>query len=175
MADRVVPVQNFGLMMAVGALSVFFATVGIVPACVLWGRCSSNPKRRVAECTLNEVLSNILLVDGDSHGHSPWQTQFCLCLQPGAIFRIQFMSGFSDNFQQNSRIVRSDEFLTIHMGADDSFHVLVNAPSESTPEYYHSIRQLQQEIENIPAVTRSMSRRIWHDADSGRVRQAIAV
>lgn len=147
------PVQDFGLMMAIGALLVIAAVVLTLPAMVLLGNVSSDPQRAWGEGLLDGELRRIVgWVE-----HRPWP----ILLAVGAVTilaaiglgRLQVESDFTKNFRADSNIVQSYNYVENRLGGAGVWDVMVPAPERLDVEYLRRLKRLESRLNEEVVVT----------------------
>jgi predicted RND superfamily exporter protein len=161
LACRIVPVGEFGTMMALGSMLVFVATMGLLPGGVLIGRVHTDPAPAPAERHLTAALDHILAVVNRYPGRVAAVGVGFLIFTALGIMRLEVATDFDENFRQSSRIVRSFRFISERMGTIATFDVLVDAPPPGEPQKFNQflddLRALQKDLAAVPNVTGTMS------------------
>lgn len=143
LASRVVPVQNFGAMMAIGSVLVFAAAAGFVPGGALLGRYATDPGRTPGEGRLDAWLNRVI----SGVQRHPWVVAGTSATLLGATgigcFRLQVATDFQDNFRESSPIVQSYDFLAERLGAVAAVDVMVDSPAKPTAPFFEKLKALQ--------------------------------
>lgn len=157
LASQVVPVQNFGGMLAIGSLLVFLAVIALVPSGVLLGRFDTDPHPPPGEGKLIAGLNRVMhLVEK----HPRWLvvgSVVVVALATSGSLRLEVATDFSDNFREDSPIVQSYEFLAKRLGPVASMDVIVDTPETVTPEFVDNLAHLQQDIEHLDGIEGTVS------------------
>lgn len=181
LVSQVTPVRSFGLMVAIGALFVFVAAVGILPGGALFGRRNhddgtaneapesagrshwvgryllDDPRPAPGESRLTEGLGTIV----SSVERHPWRVALATIALLGfaaiGFFRLQVATDFTENYRENSPIVQSYKFLAERTGVVASLDVLVDTPRQVTAEFLERVRDLQRDLEQVPGVVSTLS------------------
>jgi uncharacterized protein len=161
LASRIVPVGEFGTMMALGSMLVFIAVIGLLPGGVLIGRVHTDPARAPGEAKVTAGLNRII----DLVERYPKRVAgigiAVLLLAALGITRLEVATDFDENFRQSSRIVRSYRFVSEHMGTISMFDVLIDAPRPAQQQQFNKflddLRGLQHDLDEFPGVTGTMS------------------
>ncbi len=161
LASRIVPVGEFGTMMALGSMLVFVAVAGLLPGGVLLGRYHVDPARAPGEDRLAAALNGIVgLVERHPRIVAVLGLAF-LAFTTVGILRLEVATDFDENFRQNSRIVQSYRFVSERMGTISMFDILIDAPQpkeqQAFNEFLDELRGLQRDLAEQPGVTGSMS------------------
>jgi hypothetical protein len=159
--SRIVPVGEFGAMMALGSLLVFVGAVGLLPGGVLIGRIHTDPARAPGEGKVAAGLDRILsLVEKYPARVALLGLGFLIFTGIG-VLRLQVATDFDENFRESSRIVRSYRFISSRMGSMSMFDVLVDAPKiaqhEQFDEFLQNVQSLQRELTELDHVTGTIS------------------
>lgn len=161
LACSILPIQTFALMMSLGSLLVFFATIMLVPAATLMFQSIGTQLGRLpAEKSLTDILGSIAL----ALRKYPWHVVILMALVAifcsfGA-FQLRVATDFTDNFRSNSSIVRSYEFLKQRLGSLETMDVLVDVPKVRSREFNNtieSLRRLQKQLESDPRIVDTVS------------------
>jgi predicted RND superfamily exporter protein len=161
LACRIMPVKEFGTMMALGSMLVFVAVLGLLPGGVLLGRYHVDPARAPGEGRLTAGLNFIInLVERYPRSVAVVGLAF-LGFTALGIMRLEVATDFDENFRQTSRIVRSYRFVSDRMGTISMFDVLVDAPPPAEQEKFNAflenLRGLQRDLTQQNGVTGTMS------------------
>lgn len=159
--SRIVPVGEFGTMMAMGSMLVLVAAVGLLPGGVLIGRLPTDPAGVPGEAKLAAGLDRILSLVEKYPGRVAILGFGFLLFTAIGIFRLQVATDFDENFRESSRIVKSYRFISDRMGSISMFDVLIDAPKitqhQAFNEFLENLRALQLELAEQPHVTGTMS------------------
>lgn len=129
MLAEVGPIQDFGLMMAIGAMLVLVAAVLLVPGLGLIGRFDPDPKRAWGEGRLEtELRRTVHWVE-----HRPKTILLTtLVVAVGAAagaYRLEVETDFTKNYRASSPIVQSYQFAEAHLGGAAVWDVIVPVPA----------------------------------------------
>ncbi|MGI6415061.1 MAG: efflux RND transporter permease subunit [Thermoguttaceae bacterium] len=146
MVSNVGAVQDFGLMMAIGTLSVLASVMLLVPGLALWGRFDADPHRAWGEGLLERQLVNLAsLVQ-----RRPKTLGLAILVVTAAAAagnaRMEIESDFTKNFRASSPIVRSYEFVETRLGGAGVWDVMAPGPDEPDWEYLSRIRRLEDRL-----------------------------
>lgn len=161
LACRIMPVKEFGTMMALGSMLVFVAVLGLLPGGVLTGRYHVDPARAPGEGRLTAGLGAIIgLVERYPRSVAITSLAF-LGFTALGILRLEVATDFDENFRQTSRIVRSYRFVADRMGTISMFDILLDAPPPTEQEKFNAflenLRGLQGDLAQQNGVTGTMS------------------
>ncbi len=160
LASRIVPVGEFGTMMALGSMLVFVAVAFLLPGGVLLGRYHVDPAHAPGEARLSSGLNGIVaLVERHPRLVTVGGLAF-LAFTAAGILRLQVATDFDENFRESSRIVRSYRFVSERIGTISMFDVLVDAPDATDQEAFNAflvqLSALQLDLEDLDGVTGTM-------------------
>ena len=160
LASRVSPVGAFGGMMTLGALTVFVATLGLLPAGVLLGRIGTDPARAPGERYMATTL--LWLVSAAEHrpGRVAVVIMGILAISSIGILRLEVGTDFDENFRSSSPIVQSYHFIRSRMETTETVDLLIDVPTEPQSDmqpFLESIQQLQSELQQLPGVVGTLS------------------
>jgi predicted RND superfamily exporter protein len=159
MVSRIVPVQSFGLMMGVGTMFVLLAVLGLIAGAVLLGRASSDPQHAPGESSVAGLLN---WINGVVERHPWWVTLVGLAslafLSVGTT-RLESATDFTDNFQADSPIVQSYQFISERLGATGGYDLMIDSPSIESPEFNDFLKKVadvQQELSQVNGIIGSL-------------------
>jgi len=143
---RVGPIQDFGLMMAIGATMVLVAMALLVPGLVLLGRFDVDPQRAWGERLLEKQLDRLL----DWVRRRPL-TVAALTLGVVAVCvsgtsRLEVETDFTRNFRAGSPIVRSYDYVETHLGGAGVWDVIIPAPERLNWPFLRRVAVLEQQL-----------------------------
>ncbi len=147
------PVQDFGVMMAIGALFVILAVVLTLPAIVLLGGWRSDPQRAWGEKLLDVELGRaVRWVEHHPRlvGSSATVVTVACALGMG---RMEVESDFTKNFREQSDIVRSYTFVEKNLGGAGVWDVMLPAPKTLDYEYLRRVRAFEARLNDEVAFT----------------------
>lgn len=151
--SRIVPVQQFGLMIALAAGCVFVAVallapaIMMLPAVMIGGGFHARQARfarrlrrrcvRLAGWTVRHrgiavVVASVLLV-----------------VALVGTWDVQTETSFLNNFRDHSPVVRAYDDVENNFGGAGVWDVVLDAPEQLDGEYLTSVRQLEDELRNI--------------------------
>lgn len=168
LAARVGPVQDFGLMTALGSMLVLLAVAMLVPGLALWGSFDQRPQQAWGEASMNRQLTRLLAW---VEHHPRWLLAVIVVLSIAAVIgslQLEVETDFTKNFRQNSPVVRSYRFIEEHLGGAGVWDVIVPAPRKLDEAYLDRVRELEDELraltlpdpltgEPVPALTKVIS------------------
>jgi len=143
---KVGPVQDFGLMMAIGAALVLLSLALLVPGLALIGRFDSDPKRAWGEKHLETGLARL---SGwiETNPRRLWITSGAVSvLAVLGITRLEVETDFTKNFRSGSPIVRSYTFVEEHLGGAGVWDIIVPAPKAIDLAFLDQLRKLEARL-----------------------------
>jgi len=143
---KVGPVRDFGIMMAIGTISVIVSAASVLPACVLWGRFDTDPKRTWGEELLDAGLKHVV------RGVRQWPktigltTLVLAALAAAGAFRLEVETDFTRNFRADSPVVRSYEFVETNLGGAGVWDIVLPAEEHLDWGYLTKVRRLEHRL-----------------------------
>ena len=140
---KVGPVQDFGIMLAIGALAVPIAGVLVLPGLALLGRYDVDPHRAWGERWLDEALRR--LVQCVEHRPRSLAAGLAVLLVVSAVgvSRLDVETDFTKNFHADSPIVTSYEFVETRLGGAGVWDIILPAPKNLSADYLLKVRSLE--------------------------------
>jgi predicted RND superfamily exporter protein len=156
---QVGPVQDFGTMMMVGALSVLPAICLLFPSLALVGQRASGREWEVwAERSLGLWLVKLREVVWGRRILVASVTFVVATAAAAGAWRLEIESDFTRNFRSASRVVRSYEFVETRLGGAGVIDVVVPAPQVLDAQYVARVRRLQQKLRELSVTDRTTGR-----------------
>ena len=143
---KVGPVQDFGLMMAIGSLLVIVGTAMLVPGLALFGRVDADPKRAWGEGRLDVGLDRLAGWVRRRQKTVASATLVLIAVAAGGASRLQVETDFTKNFRSDSPIVRSYRFVEERLGGAGIWDVIVPAPRMLEWEYLRRVRRMEDRL-----------------------------
>jgi len=152
------PVQDFGVMMAVGSLLVILSVSLLVPGLALLGGFDTDPHDAWGEGYLT----------GGLHGLVVWVERHplfiglssllvALGIGAGALF-LEVESDFTKNFRSGSQIVRSYRYVEENLGGAGVMDVMIPAPQPLSPEFLDRVLKVEERLRaEVPELTKVIS------------------
>lgn len=156
----IVPVREFGVMMAIASLAVFAGLLLFAPLVVTGGalraaaldgyaqlfdpRRLAKPERRLRKCSLR--LAVVLV---------RWRrlvfavATLLACLTWLGLGRLQIESSFLRNFRADSSLVRAYDMVESELSGAGVWDVILPAPDEMTVDYIDQVLHLEQRLRGI--------------------------
>jgi predicted RND superfamily exporter protein len=149
MAARVGPVQDFGLMMAIGSAMVLVAAILVVPGLALVGRFDVDPRRAWGEGRLDVGLSRLVhWIDHRPKTVATVVVILAVAAASGAT-RVEVETDFTKNFRADSPIVRSYDVIESRLGGAGVWDVIVPAPRRLDPGFLRQIRRMEARLREL--------------------------
>ena len=148
-SSSVVPVKDFGLMMALGVLYVLALSLVLLPAGMLIGKRPSDPVQGLVDIFLAFGLRRLA---GHLERHGRWWlalSAVVLLVSGYGLTRLTIETDYTKNFRDDSPIVEALEFFEERMGGSGSWELLLPAAERYTPEEGEKLRQLRAELAAI--------------------------
>jgi len=154
------PVQDFGLMMAIGSMFVLVSAALLVPGLALLGWFDTDPKRAWGERLLDVQLAALARAVRRRPKTIGLVALAATVVAAAGVFRLEVESDFTRNFRANSPIVRSYEFVENNLGGAGVWDVVVPAPAPEDLDwkYLRRVRRLEDRLrEEVPQLTKVIS------------------
>lgn len=150
---KVGPIQDFGMMMTIGAILALVSMALLLPGLALFGRFDTDPKQAWGEggleFGLNQTVNSIerfpIMVGGST-----------VVIAGIAIFGITWLeveTDFTKNFRANSPVVKSYEFVEEDLGGAGVWDVLFPIDGELSNEFLDRVRHLEHRLRTEVVVT----------------------
>ena len=151
--SRILPVRQFGLMIAVAAFAVCISVLLFAPATMMLpGLRLGGALQRRQQMLSRRLRRHCLRLSQYSIRHR----KSCLAIAGISavitilgIGRAKTETSFLNNFRTGSPVVQAYEDVESHFGGAGVWDVALHAPMELTSEYLDQVRQLEQELRDI--------------------------
>ena len=141
------PVQDFGVMMAIGSLLVLVAAVLVVPGLAVMGRFDADPRRAWGEDSLDVGLSRtVALVERAPRLLGAAVAALVVFAVAGAT-QLEVETDFTNNFLPGSPIVKSYRFVESKLGGAGVWDIIVTVPKDQPIDKAYLDRVLDFEAE----------------------------
>jgi predicted RND superfamily exporter protein len=149
LSARLGPVQDFGLMSALGVLLVLAAVTLIIPGFALVGPVEDRPQRMWGEARMETQLARAIAWV-DRHP-APLLLAFAAASLVALVgsLRMDVETDFTKNFRPNSPVVRSYQFVETYLGGAGVWDVVLPAPEVITEEYLDQVLALEKSLRAI--------------------------
>lgn len=155
---QVGPVQDFGLMMAIGSLLVMFSVACIMPSFALAGDYDKDPRRVWGEQRLEDALDRLLHWTEHRPKTVAIATIGATLLAGIGSYRLTVESDFTRNFRRSSPIVQSYAFVETRLGGAGVWDVLIPAPEVMEWNYLRRVLRLENRLRReVPGLTKVLS------------------
>ncbi|MEM8946190.1 MAG: MMPL family transporter [Planctomycetota bacterium] len=168
MTSRVGPVHDFGLMMAIGSVMVLVSVIVAVPAIVLVGQTQSNKFLPTGERAIGRMLDRMLHWS-ERRGKliaavGIVATAFALA----SSTRLQRETDFTQNFRQDSQLVKQYEFVEHRFGGAGVWDILLPPTAALTNDYLDRVLRFESKLTNtVPQLNKAISIADVLDAGAG--------
>jgi predicted RND superfamily exporter protein len=143
---RVGPVQDFGVMMAVGAMLVLIAVPLIVPALALAGRRDAAPGRVWGEEAFARQLQRVASLVAQRPYAVGWPLLVLSLLMAAGSVRLEVETDFTRNFRSGSPLVQSYEFIEANLGGAGVWDVIIPAEETLSWDFLQRVRRLEERL-----------------------------
>jgi predicted RND superfamily exporter protein len=145
-AANVEPLQDFGIMMGMGAMYVLVAIVLIVPGLATIGPVDRGPRWAWGESYLDVALSRC----ADWSQRHPVPIAAVAGIVSGLAIlgsaQLEIETDFTANFREDSEIVQSYRYVESHLGGAGVWDVIVPAPPAPDWNYFLRVRRLESRL-----------------------------
>ncbi len=155
LAATVGPVQDFGLMMIVGSMSVLASVVLLVPGLALLGRAAADPREGWGERAIRTALGRLLAVIQERRVAIFAAIALVSAWALAGVARMQVETDFTRNFRSGSPVVRSYNFVETRLGGAGVWDVILPAPDRLTAGYLRGVQRLQTRLRNEVVIENS--------------------
>lgn len=154
-ASQILPIRQFGWMIACASIAVFIAVILFSPAAMMLpGR-----SRSLAQVTPSFQARLSRRLRRGCLGVASWSIRhrrFCVVFSVFAalvaiigVSRVKTETSFLNNFRSDSSIVKAYEQVELHLGGAGVWDVIVDAPVELTGDYLDQVRALETKLRAI--------------------------
>ncbi len=140
------PVQDFGVMMAVGSLLAIVSVALVLPGLALLGRRDPDPRRPWGENFLDAGLQRIVRLVRQRPKSVGLTTLVLGGVAIVGMYRLEVETDFTKNFRATSPIVQSYEFVETHLGGAGVWDVVLPAPATLDWKYLRRVRHLEDRL-----------------------------
>lgn len=140
------PVRDFGLMMAIGSMTVFLAIAILVPGLALIGPWDTDPSTPKLDYALRLWLRKVL--DACLARRTVGLALSCVLFLVGIVgsTRMEVETDFTKNFQPDSPIVQGYEIIERELGGAGVWDILLPAPAKIDGEYIAQVLELESQL-----------------------------
>ncbi len=149
----VVPIREFGFMMAVGALMVFVSVVLLVPGLALLGNADNSPSQMWGESVLGTQLRNLVHL---AKTHASWVLGSLVVLVVFSVLgiaRMEIETDFTRNFRSDSSLVQAYEVVESRLGGAGVCDIVLPAPDRLDRAYLTKILKLERALRREVVIT----------------------
>lgn len=146
---HVAPVRDFGVMMAVGSLTVLISVPLLIPAMTLFAVRKPPAHLSEQDSQIGQKLAST--VDGLVSRRWPLVIGLTL-LTAVSLWGIRYLdveTDFTKNFRERSSIVRSYEIVESRLGGAGVCDIVIPAPDRLTWSFLNRVNQLRQELASM--------------------------
>ena len=140
------PIQDFGIMMALGALFVLISVAMVLPALVLTGRIDTDPKLAWGERFLDSGLDRSARLALRRPKTVGAVTLLAALAAASGAYRLEVETDFTRNFRSTSPIVASYEFVESHMGGAGVWDIILPAENHLEWSYLKKVDRLERRL-----------------------------
>jgi uncharacterized protein len=164
--SRILPVQQFGIMIAIASIAVFVAIVLFAPVCLMVPAIAK-PSAAISRGVLRRAAMR-------SAAGAIRRWPICLAVTAAMIAVIAFgltktevETSFLSNFRDDSTIAMDYDAVEKNFGGAGVWDVVLDAPAELTEDFMDDVRQLEDDLRAIDVDGAKLTKVIsLADADS---------
>ena len=146
LAAKVVPVQAFGLMMAIGSLAVLVSCALLIPSLAMMGPAAWIAKDHSGDRFLNRRLLWLFGLVNRYPVPVAVITATVSLLACLGVTRLKTETDFTRNFRSSTEIVQSYQVVESKLGGAGVLDVVLPAPAELTWKYMVQVLLLEQQL-----------------------------
>ena len=158
MSSQVGPVQDFGLMMAIGSVMVLVSVLLVTPVLVLAARRKPSQRMPTKEGSLPQLLQSLLAW---STRHARLLGMVFVCLSIIAVLgstKLKRETDFTRNFREASPVVRGYQFVEERFGGAGVWDVLITVPKRVDKKFVTSMLEFEEQLlQRVPQLTKAIS------------------
>ena len=143
------PVRDFGLMMAMGSMAVFFAIILVVPGLALLGPWDTDPRTPKLDLALRLMLRRVLKSCLKLRRTGLVSLFLVLTLSVWGSLRMQVESDFTKNFRADSPLMQGYSVIEDELGGAGVWDVMLPAPANLSAEYLRAVEELEQDLRDL--------------------------
>ena len=140
------PVQDFGLMMAIGVLLVMTGVALLVPALALTGQRGGDPRRAWGEGILEQQLGRTARLVRRRPRTIGIVAAVSTAIAAAGVYRLDVETDFTRNFRSDSPIARSYRFVESRLGGVGMWDILLPAPEHLDWDYLMRVERLESRL-----------------------------
>ena len=144
--SQVGPIQDFGVMMALGALFVLISVAMVLPTLVLTGRIDTDPKLAWGERFLDSGLDRLARLALRRPKTVGAVTLLAALAAASGAHRLEVETDFTRNFRSTSPIVVSYEFVEERMGGAGVWDIILPAEDHLGWSYLQKVDELESRL-----------------------------
>jgi len=155
--SEVIPIREFGLMMAIASLAVWVAIVLFAPLVLTLGSAAWGRSRRFTEPKLLAALERrsrklCLLAAIALIRYRPATLLVMVLLSALTLIgitRLEIESSFLKNFRDDSPLVQSYQMVEAELSGAGVWDVILDAPDDLTSAYMTQVRELEKQLREL--------------------------
>jgi len=144
--SEVGPIQDFGIMMALGALFVLASVAMVLPTLALTGRMDTDPKLAWGERFLDSGLERLAQLSLRRPKTVGGVILLAALAAASGAFLLEVETDFTRNFRSTSPIVVSYEFVEEHMGGAGVWDIILPAENPLEWSYLKKADKLESRL-----------------------------
>lgn len=146
---QVGPVRDFGIMMAVGSLSVFGAIVLLVPGLALFGSWDTDPSTPRLDLLVRLKLKHLLKACLERRRAGLFGLAGLLLFAALGSTRMEVETDFTKNFHADSPMIHGFSVIERELGGAGVWDIMLPAPATLSADYFSQVQDLEEELRKI--------------------------
>lgn len=168
--SRILPVQQFGIMIAIASVAVFVSLMLFAPACMMIPTLAE-PKLNFSGATLRRAAMRSADASIRNFAACVAVTIVAVAAIAWGITKAEVETSFLSNFRDDSTIAIDYDAVENNFGGAGVWDIVLDAPAELTEDYMDGVRELQDDLRAIDVDGAKLSKVIsLADADSVALR-----
>ena len=151
--SQILPIREFGIMIAISAVAVCMALVLFTPAVLLLPGIRVHHQLDYLQKRLAAALQRRCMRIADGAIRSPGTCLGVAILMAGiaavGLGKAETETSFLNNFHADSDVVSAYREVETHLGGAGVWDVILDAPNELTSPYLEQVRELENELREI--------------------------
>lgn len=168
--SRILPVQQFGIMIAIASVAVFVSLMLFAPACMMISAIAP-PRMNFSGATLRRAAMRSADASIRNFAACVAVTVVAVAVIAWGITKAEVETSFLSNFRDDSTIAVDYAAVENNFGGAGVWDIVLNAPAELTEDYMDGVRELEDELRAIDVDGAKLTKVIsLADADSVALR-----
>lgn len=178
--SEVIPIREFGWMMAIASVAVWVAIVLFAPLVLTlgadaWGRSNRLTEPRLLAAVERRIRKGCLLAAIVLIRFRPLTLAITVLLSAMTlvgITKLEIESSFLKNFRDDSPLVQSYQMVESELSGAGVWDVILDAPADLTSDYMTEVRELEKQLRELDVDGEQLTK-VISLADADRIAMAI--